>query len=120
MLRTFLSVFPYALLWWDGSLIVGSNEPIRLSRAALAAKFDDPRARVALAEEGLRTVDDVLKLYTGNREEAVAYVGSGPIISDDRPLNEYFRSAPEMSEVASIGRIKGDLHRAFHSRPPVE
>lgn len=120
MLRTFLKVFPYALLWADGSLIVGSNEPIRLSREGIKAKFVDPRTRAALAEIGLHNVDEVLALYTGNREEAVAYVGSGPVISDDRPLIEYFRSTPEMTEVASLGRIHADLRRYFRSRPAVE
>jgi spermidine synthase len=120
MLRTFLHVFPYALVWSDGSLIVGSNQPIRLSRAAIQSKFTDPRARGALAGVGLRNADEVLNLYTGNRDEAVAYVGDGPIISDDRPLIEYFRSTQEAHEVVSLGRIRGDVRRAFTSRPPVE
>jgi len=120
MLRSFLRVFPYALLWSDGSLIIGSNQPIRLDRAAIAARFADPRTRGALAEVGLRNANEVIRLYTGNRDEALAYVGDGPVISDDRPLNEYYRSTQEARDIVSLGRIRGDVRRAFTSRPPVD
>jgi spermidine synthase len=120
MLRSFLKVFPYALVWSEGSLIIGSNQPIRLSHAAIQAKFADPKARAALAGVGLRNADEVVKLYTGNGDEARAYVGDGPVISDDRPLIEYYRSTEEAREVVSLGRIKSDVRRAFHSRPPID
>lgn len=68
---------------------------------------------------GLRGVDDVLRLYTGNRDEVAAYVGDGPILSDGRPLIESYRSTEEMTDVASMGRIRRDVAHAFHSRPPV-
>jgi spermidine synthase len=120
MMRSFLRAFPYVTLWKDGSLLIGSNEPIRLSRAAIAAKFAHPTSRAALDLVGLHNADEVLALYTGNRDEALAYVGDGPVVTDDRPLIEYYRSTQEMTDVPSQGRIASDVRRAFKSRPPVQ
>lgn len=118
MLRTFLQAFPYVTLWQDGTLMIGSNEPIEISREAIARKFAEPQTRSSLMEIGLRGVDDVLKMYTGSRDEVQAYVGDGPVISDDQPLIEYFRSSQEMQEVVTLGRIQRDLHEHFRNRAP--
>jgi spermidine synthase len=118
MIRTFVQAFPYVTFWEDGTLMIGSNQPIRLSREAMVRKFENPQTRAALAEVKLRSPEDVLKMYTGNREEVVAYVGEGPIISDDRPLIEYFRSSQEMREVVTLGRIQRDLREKFTNRTP--
>jgi spermidine synthase len=92
LLRSFLEVFPYVSLWANGSLLVGSKQPVRVDPTALAAKFADPELSPALAAIGLRSPDDLLALYTGDREEALAYTGPGPVITDDRPYVEYYRS----------------------------
>jgi len=46
----------------------------------------------ALARIGLSSPEDFLNLYTGDRDEALAYAGRGPVVTDDRPLVEYYRS----------------------------
>jgi spermidine synthase len=118
MMRTFARAFPYITLWEDGTLMVGSNQPIRISRAALAGKFADPEARASLASVGLRRPEDLLSRYTGNGEEIRAYVDDGPIITDNQPLIEYFRSSQEMTEVVTLGRIQRDLRQSFPNRTP--
>ncbi len=93
MLRTFVESFPYVELWANASLLAGSNEPIQLTRAGLAARLADPQARSSLAASGLNTPDDVLNLYTGNRAEALRYLAEEQrTISDDRPYVEYHRT----------------------------
>lgn len=118
MMRTFLQAFPYVTLWEDGTLMIGSNQPIQISRSALARKFEHPQTRSSLLEVKLQSPEQVLKMYTGSREEIAAYVGDGPIISDDRPLIEYFRSSEEMQEVVTLGRIQRDLRDYFRNRTP--
>jgi spermidine synthase len=118
MIRTFVQAFPYVTFWEDGTLMIGSNQPITISRAALARKFQQPQTRASLLEVKLQSPEQVLKMYTGNRDEVVAYVGDGPIISDDRPLIEYFRSSQEMQEVVTLGRIQRDLREYFRNRTP--
>ena len=92
LLRSFLEVFPYVSVWANGALLVGSNEPVLADPPAMAAKFSDPRVAPALARIGLSSPQDLLNLYTGDRAEALAYAGEGPVITDDRPYVEYYRS----------------------------
>jgi hypothetical protein len=42
ILRTFLSVFPEATLWADGSLVVGTKHPLQLDPADFARKQQQP------------------------------------------------------------------------------
>lgn len=93
LLNAFVAEFPHVELWADGSLAVGSNEPLRLDRATLARRLADPSARDSLASIGLRTPDDVLALYTGNRAEALRYLqGERRATTDDRPWVEFSRT----------------------------
>ena len=39
-------------------------------------------------------MDDVAAQFVATREEIEEFVGPGPILSDDRPFIEYFRSLP--------------------------
>jgi spermidine synthase len=120
MLRTFLRAFPHVTLWTGGTLLIGSNQPITLSRAAIAARFRDARARASLAAVGLHDVEDVLQQYTGNRDEIAAYAGDGRMISDDWPLIEFYRAlGTGGEEAAETPLILRDIARAFRSRPPV-
>jgi spermidine synthase len=99
VIRTFLQVFPHVTLMEDGTLLIGSNQPIRISRAAVARKFAHPQTRSALIEAGFDGVEAVLKLHTGTREEIRAYAGDGPVITEDRPLVEYSRSSHQTPPV---------------------
>ncbi|MFN8557790.1 MAG: hypothetical protein U0531_10730 [Dehalococcoidia bacterium] len=93
LMRSFVETFPYVTLWADGSLVVGSNEPQALTRETLARRLADPAARASLASAGLNTPDDVLRLYTGDRDEALRYLADEPrAVTDDRPYVEFHRS----------------------------
>jgi spermidine synthase len=90
MMRTFLEAFPHVSLWFDGSLLIGSERPIDPRMPWADKKFDHPLSKAALQQVNLRNADDVRKLYRGDRAEIERYVGAGPIITDDRPRLEYF------------------------------
>jgi spermidine synthase len=93
MLRSFVEVFPYVTLWADGSLAVGTKRPLRLDRETLARRLADAGARSSLARIGLNAPEDVLALYTGNRDEALRYLeGEARAVTDDRPYVEFNRS----------------------------
>ncbi len=95
ILRTFLEAFPHVTLWLTGDLLVGSKQPIRLDQAALAAKFASPRTRAALDDVGLDDAQQVLDWYHAGTAELRRVAGDGPIITDDFPYVEYFRSLPK-------------------------
>lgn len=95
ILRTFLTAFPYATLWQSGDLMIGSNSPITIERARLAARFADPKVAAALREAGITSPNDFLSRFNASADEVRARIGPGPIITDDRPYIEYFRSLPQ-------------------------
>jgi spermidine synthase len=94
MLRTYLSVFPHVTLWLTADLVIGSREPIELDLAETAKRFESPRARAALLQGGFGSAGDVAGAFVATRDEIAAFVGDGPILSDDRPFIEYYRSLP--------------------------
>jgi spermidine synthase len=108
--RTFLSVFPETTLWADGSLMLGSVEPLRLRKQDFDWKLEAPGRREMIAALGLESFDDLLRLYVAGPSELRDYVGDGPILTDDRPLVEYFLSLPR-DRSPDLGVLKGDVMR---------
>jgi spermidine synthase len=94
ILRTFLEVFPETTLWADGHLLVGALGPLSIQRDAFERQLEHPPARQALEEIGLGSFEQLLNLYVTGPRELRAFAGPGPILTDDRPLVEYFKSLP--------------------------
>jgi spermidine synthase len=108
--RTFLSVFPETTVWADGSLLLGMVEPLRLRRSDFERKL-----RVAGSAEGLHDLnveswDRLLAAFVAGPDELRAFVGPGPILTDDAPLVEYFLSLPRDRDV-DTSSMKGDVRR---------
>jgi spermidine synthase len=95
ILRTFLAAFPYVTLWQNGDLLIGSKQPITIDRARLEQRFADPQLRATLADVGLHSPGELLSRYNASEAELRRVAGDGPIITDDRPAIEYFRSLPK-------------------------
>jgi spermidine synthase len=111
-IRTFLSEFPHATLWLNADLLIGSRQPITLDLPKIARRFESAQARAAMAAVGFDEPATATLWFVADRSELEAYVGPGPILTDDRPALEYFRSLP--------GRGQGpppDLY-SFFSRDP--
>jgi spermidine synthase len=88
LMRTFLSVFPHTTLWGDGSLMLGSMKPFTLSQSAYNAR----RARFDLFPWDIPTLK---RIYIAGTDDIRAFVGEGPILTDDKPVIEYFLSLPK-------------------------
>src|SRR5579883_2104290 len=95
LVRTFLDVFPYVTLWSGGDLLVGSKSPITVDPAMLATKFEPSQHANALADIGLTDAQQVLDMYNASKPELLDVAGPGPIITDNFPYVEYFRSLPK-------------------------
>jgi spermidine synthase len=109
-MRTFLSVFPETTLWADGSLMLGSVEPLRLRQGDFDWKVQVPQRREMMAQLGIKTFEDLLGLYVAGPAEMRQFLGEGPVLTDDRPLVEYFLSLPRDRQVNLTG-VKGDVLR---------
>ena len=116
IMRTFLSVFPETTLWADGSLMIGGLEPLRLRRKDLEWKLQVPARRQMLAELGVTNFEKLRALYRAGPDELRRYVGSGPVLTDDRPLVEYFLSLPRDRQV-DLSSLTGDVDRYVDDGP---
>ena len=108
--RTFQTVFPYTTVWSGGSLLLGTLEPLVLRESDYAWKLQSPGRKEGLVELGADTFDKLLGMYMAGPDELRAYLGDGPILTDDRPLAEYFLSLPR-GHGPDFSRLRGDVHR---------
>ncbi|MDP9373559.1 MAG: hypothetical protein M3Q65_14130, partial [Chloroflexota bacterium] len=111
IVRTFLGVFPNATLWDGGRLLIGTKGPLRLDPAAFERKRQDPTTRAALEAVGLGDFEALLALYTAGPEELRHFIGPGPVLTDDRPLVEYFLSLPRTTRAVDLSGLDGDVRR---------
>jgi spermidine synthase len=111
IMRTFLQVFPHATLWADGTLMVGSLEPLRVSRARYAERLRDPEVLFGLSRVRLDSFDALVHRYTAGPDEMRRFVGDGPILTDDRPLLEYHRSLAADNGTLDLSALRGDVTR---------
>jgi spermidine synthase len=107
IMRTFISVFPYSTAWAGGTLMVGTLQPLRISKAGFERRLGEPSFGRAMAALGIRNVDELMAHYSAGVGEMRTFVGDGPILSDDRPLVEYFMSLPPGEPDADVGRLRG-------------
>jgi spermidine synthase len=109
--RTFQSVFPDTTLWFNGTLMVGAKKPLRIDRAAYERKVQDPVLRASLASVSINDFGSLLGMYRAGPEELAAFVGPGPILTDDHPMVEYYRSLPRDEAPADLRGLRGDPQR---------
>jgi spermidine synthase len=107
IVRTFLEAFPNSTLWLGGDLLVGSPSPLRIGQAELESRLADPAARASLAEVGFNHAQDVIAQFRGTSEELHAYAGTGPILTDDHPILEYFQSQDIPDDPPDLSRFDG-------------
>jgi spermidine synthase len=108
IVRTFLDVFPETTAWVHGTLLVASTGPVKVSRSAFERQLADPATREGLASVDLRSFDDLASWYTADAKALRQFVGEGPILTDDRPLVEYFRTLPRGEPAIDLDQLRGD------------
>jgi spermidine synthase len=94
LLRTFLTAFPYVTLWHGGGIAIGSLEPIQVSHGSLVQRGTTNGGMRFVSDRGFPSTLKVLDWYITNQDYLRRYVGDGPVLTDDRPLLEYFRTLP--------------------------
>ena len=90
LMRTFVSAFPHIAMSELGGnkFLLGSNEPLSIDTREIGTRLtaevlDD------LAAAGVANAETFLASFALAGDGLRAAIGSGPIISDDRPINEY-------------------------------
>jgi spermidine synthase len=108
--RTFLSVFPETTVWRGGTLLVGTTEPLRLRRSDFDWKMQAPGRAEGIRELGIASFEQLRDEYVAGPDELRAFVGPGPVLTDDRPLVEYFLSLPRDKDM-DLSTLRGDVSR---------
>ena len=111
VMRTFLRTFPDATIWLGGSLLIGGKKPLQLDRASFARNLNNLVMNNAIEFTTQGTSEPLLSLYTAGPEEMREFAGDGPILTDDRPLIEYFFSLSGDGSPADITLLRGDATR---------
>lgn len=119
IMRTFLTVFPHTTLWEHGTLMVGSRRPLVLDQEVFDRKLTSDDSRRALESMGLGSFNALLSRYVAGPNEMRAFVGQGTILTDDRPLTEYFLALPQNDAAVDLSKVQGDVRRHVVS-PRVE
>lgn len=108
--RTFLSVFPETTAWGNGSLFLGTVEPLRLSRRNFDSRLGLAGRGQGLLDVQIPDFDALLTTFAAGPDEIRAFAGPGPLLTDDRPLTEYFLSLPRDRQPA-LASLKGEVKR---------
>ncbi len=103
LLRTFLSVFPYTTLWGDGTLMLGSLKPFELSESAYEAR----RRRPGFTDLFDWDIATMRRLYVAGPDALRAFAGDGPLLTDDKPVIEYFLSLPRNDRAPDLSSVHG-------------
>ena len=105
ILRAFVAAFPEATLWGDGTLMVGTKQPLTVSRGRIEAMLKDPATREILALMHVESFDHLQRMFRASPADIQAFVGEGPMLTDDKPAIEYFASLPhDERSLTQIGR----------------
>lgn len=115
IMRTFLSVFPDATLWSRGRFLVGGKKPLQIDRAVFERKMQMASLREAFEMSGIDSFESFLAAYTAGPQEMLNFVGEGPVLTDDRPMVEYFLSLPAGRRRFDNELLQGDVMR--HVKP---
>ena len=122
--RTFMSVFPnvrvVAGAGGYGFYMIGSDGPVDFTAAGITAVLNRPGVLADVddaPDSGHRTaqawVDTLLGLTWASGDQLRRAVGSGPLITDDRPLPEYFlirRLTNPHAPMLTLGGLRALLH----------
>lgn len=119
IMRTFVDVFPHATLWNDGEVMVGTLRPLTIDPATIDRLRSHPATREGLDAIGLTGFDVLRSWYTAGADEMRAFVGDGPVLTDDRPLVEYSHWLPPTHEQPplDVSSMKGDVTRIVSTVP---
>jgi spermidine synthase len=103
IMRTFVSVFPHTTVWGDGSLMLGSKEPFALSAGAYEERRRNPQFKEVF-DWDLQTIQ---RNYLAGPAEIARWLGPGPILTDDKPVIEYFLALPPNDPAPDLKTLQG-------------
>lgn len=130
VLRSLASSFAQVQVWWlDGGnvVVLAADEPIRLFRERMDGLLDGPFREDRIRYARIGTSPEFFARFLLDTAATRAFVGEGPIHTDDRPLLEFeapravFRSSGEEGvRLLSAKLSSGSLFPPLNGPPPPE
>jgi spermidine synthase len=102
ILSGFVEAFPEATLWGDGTLMVGTRQPLRVSRRRIQTLLANPDIARALALMNVTEAEHLVKMFRARPQEIRAFLAGAAPLSDDKPSIEYFASLPQDERDLSV------------------
>jgi len=119
--RAFIEVFNYCQLWYlneYSTILIGSDEPIRIDYSLIVKRFKDPKV-----------IDDLKNIYmvepyifasqfSMEKEELMKYCADAPSNTDDYPVVEFstvVNIAPDTSALKFLAACKVDYSKVILS-----
>ena len=93
MIRTMMAEFPYVSLWIPNRMegvAIGSMEPLKVDIGAWRRRMQSPQLRDDMAGVGFHSAEDLAATFVAADRALSAFMGDGPIVTDNRPRIEYF------------------------------
>ena len=116
IMRTFVAVFPEATLWLDGNLLVGATRPLQIEPGIIERKREAASTLRVFDDVGLASTATLLSWYTAGPQEMARFLGTGLVLSDNRPLVEYHRSLPPNDPQVDLTGLRGNVATVVKQR----
>jgi hypothetical protein len=104
--RTFQEVFPETTVWGGGTLLIGAVRPLSIDRGSLAERIARSGLMDTLSSIGFGGSDQLVAHYAAGPSELRRFLGPGAILTDDRPLLEYYLSLPGGDRPVDLSRLR--------------
>jgi hypothetical protein len=88
-------------LWADGTLMLGSKAPFTFSRSA----YEQRRANPLFRKLFDWSYDQLIEMYAAGPPDVARAIGGAPILTDDKPVIEYFLSIPRDEKALDVRRL---------------
>ena len=122
VLRTFQSVFPYAMLWMAPNCInkqvvlMGSLQPLKIDVRWVEKNLQNPEIQKDLVAMNIQSLQDVISCIVLDSRGIRAISEGTPLNTDNRPVLEYSTKAIRARDLCAYQ----NLAKILHHRPDVE
>lgn len=106
IIRTFKASFPHTSLWYkftpDFVILIGTPNELSINLRDFIERTQKPEVKADLATVNMDDPFSILDSFMMDEKQIDAYVGEGPIHTDNHPLMEFFGPQPEITTLRNI------------------
>ncbi|UCG16642.1 MAG: fused MFS/spermidine synthase [Phycisphaerales bacterium] len=122
VLRSFQEVYPHTSVWYmlnlptDFVILVGTPQPLSIDLSMITRRMQRPLVQRDLAVIGFDNPYQLLACLLLAEDDVAAYVGPGPLHTDDRPVLDYLTHASRYRRTLADNLAEMLLYRSDASQ----